>query len=422
MSLSINNLSAIAVRLFTPWEGAWVADVDFDLDDSQVVPSGKVVLSLGTTTLLGTVDPTASGRFATHAKARVVGGGNGWSQITPPQSFNNDAGVTASVVINATAAQVGEVAVVAQDNVLDVAFERMGGPAYRVLRDLDWFVDLNGITQVAPRASSPAPSEVFVQEWSGLWQTAKIACDTILVPGMTLTDDRFGTITIRDVEQTFDAAGARATAWCGAIAPASGSRLGSAFGTLARESVGAAFLRAYRYRVVLQNPDGRLVLQAVVPTLGIPDQLPISVWYGAPGVSGKAALGSICALVFLEGDPSLPRVVHFDGATPLEVDVGASVEVKIDGPIVTIGLTAGSVDMGTAPEPLAKGVETTAVIGAELTYFEAVESAGSTFSSSPQAPSDVVNFILALIAANSTCAGALPSLIAEIPTLEVKGT
>lgn len=338
MTLALNQLAAISVTLLTTWKGAWIADVDVDLDLTGLVPSGKVLLTIGATTLSGTVDPEANGRFATHARIRVVGGGNGWSQPTKQQHFHNDAGVLNTAVIAATAAEVGEVAVVATPLPLGVDWTRMAGPAHRVFKGLPWYVDFLGVTQVGPRVPTPAPPDVEVLEWNGLWQTAKIASDTLVVPGMVLTDVRFGSVTVRDVEQTFTAAGgARATVWCGKPAT---SRLAAALTTIAQEATAIVYARSYKYRVVLQGPDGRLTLQAVTPTLGVPDQLPISVWYGLPGAKGKPALGSLCVLEFNEGDPSQPMVRAFDTATPLELDFEASVAIGIKAPIVQLGEVA----------------------------------------------------------------------------------
>lgn len=335
MTLALNQLAAISVTILSTWSGAWIADVDVDLDPTAIVPSGKVLLTVGTATLSGTVDPTANGRFATHARVRVVGGGNGWSQPTKRQHFHNDAGVLNTAVIAATAAEVGEVAVVATPLPLGIDWTRMAGPASRVFKDLSWYVDFLGVTQVAPRVPTPAPPDVEVLEWNGLWQTAKIASDTLVVPGMVLTDTRFGTVTVRDVEQTFTAAGgARATAWCGA---ASRSRLAAALTTIAQEATAIVYARSYKYRVVLQGVDGRLTLQAVTPTLGVPDQLPISVWYGLPGAKGKPALGSLCILEFNEGDPSQPMVRAFDSAIPLQLDIETSALLNLKAPLVSIG-------------------------------------------------------------------------------------
>jgi hypothetical protein len=281
--ISLGALNAISVRLFTPWRGAWIADVDVDLSDAMIAPTGRQPLVIGTTSLLGTVDLGASGRFATHSRLRLIGGGAGWKEIISPQHFHNDAGVLSSVVIAATAASVGEQAIVATPSRLGVDFVRNAGPAALVLDGFDWFVDLEGITQVGvPRIPFPATPDVQIVSFDPLTQTAEFSSDTIVTPGMILVDPRFGTATVRDVEQIFDDNGAHGTMWCGEK-PKNG--FATAFRDLARAATGIAFALSYQYRVVEQSEvDGRLTLQIVKPTAGAPSLATISPWYGVPGV------------------------------------------------------------------------------------------------------------------------------------------
>lgn len=341
--IALNGLPATSVRLLVPKQGAWLADVDFDLDETGVVPTGRAAITLGGNLLSGTIDPAASGRFASHVRTRVVGGGNGWQQIVTPQHSHNDGGVLSVDAITSVASLVGETAVVAAPANLGNDFVRFGPallgtyPAYQVLRGLDWYVDFTGVTQVSSRAAVPVTDDdVHILSYDGLFQTAQIATDVLLSPGMVLTDSRFDSATIQHVEQTFDGNGARATVWL-STSSSSVSSLGGALGALARVAVGLPTLRAYRYRVVAQGPDGRLTLQAVSKSVGIPDQLPIKVWYGAPGVSGKPAPGTVVVLRFLEGDPGQPIVVAFDDTTPTEIDLAASVIIDAAAPLVGLG-------------------------------------------------------------------------------------
>lgn len=221
-TLTLNGLDAVSVRLFQPWQGVWSAEVDFDPAIVPVPPTGPATLVIGTTTLVGTIDASASGVFAgVKAMARVLGGGGGWGKIVSSRQFHNDAGVLAAAVIVATAAEALEPppAVALPPVPLGVDYERTAGAASRVLAGLDWYVTLAGVTTVGtPRPLVPAnPLEVDVLSYDPFQRRAEIATDTILVPGTLLAGDpRFDTLTVRDVEQTFTPdGGARASAWCG---------------------------------------------------------------------------------------------------------------------------------------------------------------------------------------------------------------
>src|SRR5579864_3731902 len=106
---TLNGFRAISVRLLIPYRGVWIADVELDLDIVATAPtSGPAVLIVGGTTLKGTIDPRGSSTFVGKASARVVGGGNGWETVLPPQHFHIPAGVTSTAVYSATAAAVLE--------------------------------------------------------------------------------------------------------------------------------------------------------------------------------------------------------------------------------------------------------------------------------------------------------------------------
>jgi hypothetical protein len=337
-TLLVGALRAVSVRLVIPWTGAWIADVDFDLEAARVVPTGRVALKIGETGILaGAIDERASGRFGEKARARVVGGAGGWDKTVAARHFHNDAGVLSSAVFAATAAEVGETVTEATPSRLGVDFVRTAGPASRVLAGRDWYVDVSGVTVVGPRPTFAASSNVEVLSWDPNTQRAEIASDDVLRPGTLLVDPRFGSATVRDVEQTFSDAGARATAWC---AKETGSRLATALTNLVREASGVIYLKTYRYRVVDEEADGRFTLQAVKRASGIPDAIAIPAWAGMAGLTAKVVPGSEVLVEFIDGDPSQPVVRAFDGTTPLELE-----------------LDAAKVSVGTGAAPVARATE-----------------------------------------------------------------
>lgn len=319
--ITLNGLPAISARLVTPWRGVWFAEVDIDLTLFGVVPKGKAALVLGKNTLVGTIDARGSGVIGAKAKVRVVGGGGGWDKplgIVPP--FHNDAGVVSTVVLTTVATKVGEIVVEAGvPRIFGVDYVCTSGPASQVLEGSDWYVTIAGITIVGPRVPIPVdPTSIPVLEWHGDENRAVIATDELVLPGMLLIDPRFGTATVRDVEQTFSEDGARANAWCADNAV---SRAAAALEAFIKAKAGVALLPKYRYRVVLQGPDGRLQLQAIDRSKGVPDLLFVQAYMGFPGGTCKPALGSEVLVEFTGGDPTRPRVTSFDATPALELDL-----------------------------------------------------------------------------------------------------
>lgn len=318
MPLTINGSNVVSLSIFHPWQGTWIADVDFD-PAGGAVPTGPVVLTIGdSTTLRGTVDPSRSGAFGEKAAARVIGGGGGWQKPRPARQFHNDAGVVDAYVITTTATEVGESAVVVVPTSLGVDYERAAGPASNVLAGLDWYMTPAGITTVGPRVRTPAvPGDIDILSWDPELRVAELASDSLILPGTILTDLRFGTAMVGDVEQTFSAdGGARAKAWCLDPSAKGGSRLAGALGAFVRSAaISAPYLKPYHYRVVLVGPDGRLTLQAVSKAAGIPDSIAIDIWYGVPGVAALITPGAEVSVAFLDGNPAKPVVTGFKRAT-----------------------------------------------------------------------------------------------------------
>ncbi len=323
----LNQLQATSVRRFTPWKGAWFADVEVALDETGIPPlPGPCVLTLGIVPLVGTVDPRASGSFAKSAKVRVIAGGAGWDKQVLPLPIANPAGVLSSQVYALTAAEVLEAPPV--DIVPSVlgstVYLRHGGPASAVFGGRDWYVNPLGITIVGPRIPLPYdPTSAEILSWDPLTRIATVSSDAPIEPGTILLDPlRFdGPLIVRDVEQTWDADGARATCWC---ADDKGSRLSNALGALVAAKAGLPFLKVWEYRVVLQPTTDTLALQIVDVLSTAPNALPIDIWYGVPGASAKLLPGSIVLVAFANGDPGKPCVVGFkSGAVPLELSFDA---------------------------------------------------------------------------------------------------
>lgn len=326
-TLAIAGLRGKSARLLIPWRGAWLADFDFDINADHVVPSGRVELVVGKSTLAGTVDANGAGRFGEYAKASVLAGAGGWQKTVTPRHFKNDAGVRLKAVVDATLAEIGETVASVPEKTFGADYARAAGPASRILEGLDWHVRLDGVTELNPWPTTTKPAALEVLSYDPESRAAQIASDDVVLPGTVITDSRFGTLTVREVEQTFDDSGVKATAWCG-DAPNVG--LANDLVTFVREKSGMKHSRAYRFRVVVQEGE-RLTLQAVDSVDGMPDMRAIEVWPGVPGVTATHKPGSIVLVEFPSGDPGKVVVRSFGPGKPLALKLDADTIVGIGG-------------------------------------------------------------------------------------------
>jgi len=354
ISLAPGPVRVVSMRLLLPFIGVWLAELELDPAQVDLAPtSGKVTITVGEPTpiltLTGTIDPRGSGAFVGVVRLRVLGGAAGWDQTVAPQHFHSDGGILSTRVYAGTAQGVGETTNVLAPTSLGPDFVRAAGPASRVLEGETWWVDLAGITQIGARPTPTADLSLTLITWDPTIQSGELTCDTAVLPGTVITDARIpgGSVTVRDVEQHFDAQGSRVTVWCGLSAV---TQLMNDFRAMVEEFSGRKFLQTYLYRIVVQNgSDGRLQLQAVHKTAGIPDTLPISPWTGLSGAKATYRLGSLVRVAFLEGDPGQPIADAYQpGVVPLESTVDASVAVHI-------GPNAGSVVLAGGTHPVALG-------------------------------------------------------------------
>lgn len=418
----LNQLSVVSAKITTPGCGVWIADLDVDLDPSGIVPTGPAIFMVGGTPLTGTIDDHASGKFGEKAHVQIVGGRAGWGKTVPALHLHNDFAVLSSVVYSTTAATVGEVVIDSAPKPLGKDFVRCAGPASRVLAGVNWYVNAAGVTIVGPRLPIPFnPLTVDILEWDPLTKRAVLASDELVMPGTVLLDLRFGTAIVRDVEQTFSAAGARAICWCdtsilpefvpGAPKEPPGTRLARALGALARESAGVSYLKQYQYRIILQGGDKRLTLQNVDP-LDSPAPLilqQVEVWPGLCGSSVRFTPGTVVVVAFLDGDPSRPVVVGFDvGAPP-------PLETQIDAVRIALGTLA--VDpVAKAPGTQAQIALLVTAVGAIATYIGALTAA---FAANPAAYPPTA---AAMAGPGGTVAAALGGVAAAVAALTVSAT
>jgi hypothetical protein len=379
ITLNPGAFDVVSMRVLSPYQGVWVADLELSPDILATAPSsGKVTITIGPAlgpplaTLVGTIDPRGTGQFVEFYRVRVLGGGAGWDQPVTPQHYHSDGGLFAPQVFGVTAVEVGEVVATPIPISLGSDFVRTAGPASRVLDGFDWWVDpATGVTTVGTRLPAVADSTLEIVSWNPADQVAELHCETLILPGTILVDTRIPSspVTVRDVEQTFDMHGSHAKAWCGASPEA---QFMNDLRSAVVEFSGRRYLATYPYRVIVQNSDGRLELQAVNPTDGVPTTLPISPWYGTPGASAKFTPGALVRVAFFHADPSRPIVDSYEPSLlPLEATYDASA-------ILHLGPTAPSVQLaGGTGGPLVLATPYAGLLAALATFAGAMAAAAT---------------------------------------------
>lgn len=327
MTVLLNNLECKTCTILVLYVGAWVADVE--LSDNDTLPSGKVTLTIGGAVYPGRIDDTFTGTLETRKFARIVGGNGGWGAVVDGDHYHDPNGVTSTAVYNATAKLVGETINDPTPTVLGSDWARLEGPASRVFGDANWYVNpTDGVTTVAAWPSISPPDDILVAEYNPIAQTVVAHSASLILPGTVITDDRFGTVTVRDVEQTFDSKGSTALL---SVSANPVSRLTDTLSVLVRELGQTAQIRTYVYRFVLSNPDGTLALQGITP--GAPDLNPISQWTGLSGAQSRIAPSTIIVVGFAGNDYSTPYIVSFNPlGHPTEIDLGGGANFLVPAP------------------------------------------------------------------------------------------
>ena len=340
MGATLNGSPCVSVRLLMPYRGVWIADVDVDPALASALPtSGPAALVIGTppgpvATLLGVLDPLASGSFVATSRVRVLGGKGGWQQIVTPQQY---APGLSTAVYNAVAAQVLEEVADLLPTSFAGGFLLAAGPASQVFGDNLWWVDpVTGITNVGPVRPPAIPDTTLeIMTWDPLRKVAEVSCDALVLPGTPLVDTRIGEspVLVRDVEQTFGPKGSRATCFCSANAV---SPLQAAFQSMIRQFAGVGFLAIRLYTVVAPGAEpNSWSLQAVSRgTTGaaspLPDALNMPGWTGVSGATATLTPGSQVLLGFIAGDPKQPVILSYaPGVLPLELVIDAETELQL---------------------------------------------------------------------------------------------
>lgn len=353
---TFNGVVVTAVCVQLPAFGLWWADVEAA---TPTVLTGAVTLVVDDLVLKGTV--MSGGAREARFRYRVVAGAGGWGRTIPAKSYVNDAGVKLATVLRDAAAECGEQLGTVPAGTVGTSYVRPAGPASRVLEELvprGWYVDELGVTQVGRRAAAKWTGEatrITDDAAVSRYEIAPAAAQLAkLLPGAVVDG-----VEAVDVEHELDGTTGklRTTVYGRGIADT--SRLPEALRRIV-ESFTAhhKYFAPWEYRVVLQSGE-RLDLQATRVSSGMPDLRAVRIRQGSGGVRVHPALGSLCLVSFVNGDPGRPVVTSFDdqdgaGAVALELALQAG----------TTGTTAGATEHATSAEALvAVAQELLATIG-----------------------------------------------------------
>jgi hypothetical protein len=178
----------------------WSADFVLATED----PIHDVVsLAIGSLTLAGYAFRQST--FAGQRFCRLIAGFGGWRKIVPPKTYSLASGVRVSLVLRDVASEVGEKVNVQADRAIGTKYVREECPASRVLRQVSpsWYVDENGVTQVADRPVRKVSSAFTVVSHDGAAGRVVVATEDYAawMPGATFSSPFIsGTFTANGVE------------------------------------------------------------------------------------------------------------------------------------------------------------------------------------------------------------------------------
>jgi hypothetical protein len=163
---SMGGLRIVSGWIAVPLVGLWAADVTLASEAS--IPSPNVTLTVGNLSLTGFICRQAP--FAGSRYCRVVGGFGGWRNTIPAKQYGLPGGIKLSLVLKDAAAECGEQINIPNDTTIGTRYVRENAKASRVLRQLageNWYVDQNGVTQIAAWPMAPVKSLFTVQSHDG---------------------------------------------------------------------------------------------------------------------------------------------------------------------------------------------------------------------------------------------------------------
>jgi hypothetical protein len=335
--------------------------------DEEATLSGRVALKVADLTLSGTVISGGPGPVG-RSKFRIAGGAGGWGKTLPARSYTNDAAVKADTVLTDLARESGET--VDLTTVPTAAFAAPGGqsiqasirvgpafvrekaPAARALEQLfpsSWYVgESDGVTRIGKRPVTTVTTPVTVRSVDRARRVVVLSAESIatLVPGCVVE----GIEAVDVMHELAPGAGLVTTIW-GAGITATSRRLTLLRRLLEQLDPFQRFRGLFEYRVVTQDQLGRLNLQPVRVSTGMPDLQHVPVRPGIPGARADHFLGACVLVTFLDASPARPVVTGFaddqsGGFLPTRLELDATTELILGGGVLGVARQTDAVVAG----------------------------------------------------------------------------
>jgi hypothetical protein len=332
------------LSLTVPNTGVWCAEVEF-IEAPELADGAQVDLRIGSTVWRGTVAPGENGVFALTRKCMVKGGGGGWSKPLAPKHYHNDFGVRAREVAEDLCRETGEVlgSFVPASERIGVDYVReagitAAGSLADIIGGVPWWVGQDGLTNVGMRPATQLNSdrfELLTYEPRLRMATLGVNASDIgpIVIGATLVDQRIDRpAVIREYTVELAEDRLRVQAYC-ADSEVTAGNLAQLMTSIVKRVMDERLLGKFRYRVVNMRVDGRVDLQAVNKTSGVPDLQYVAMWPGVAGAHADLTPGAEVLVEFIEGDRAQPIITGFGGRqapgfVPVGIVVGDPSEAK----------------------------------------------------------------------------------------------
>lgn len=317
---TLNGVNIVGGTLAIPQVGMWTADVALGTDEAE---TGPATIVLGNLTLQGTI--YRSSPFAGQTRARIIGGGAGWRKTLPAKSYSSQTGVSLRMILSDAAAECGEKVNLATDTQVGPFYARLSGLGSATLRAFcpAWYVDMSGVTQIASWPVVVVGSPFLVTEQRTDEGMAEIATEDYAswLPGASFTAPNLdGAFQSFGSHYTFKTDG---TFRLQILTDTAQDRLlGPLQSVIDLRMSGVRFYGRYRYTI--SNPTATTV-----------DATPMDTSLGLPGLSGVPLdsdsissyvppNGGECHVQFMDGKPTLPRVVWTAGTASVVNVLGGS--------------------------------------------------------------------------------------------------
>lgn len=339
---TLNDERMLRASITLPRWGIWTADVCVSTDQKL---SGQARISLHGLDLTGTILDGDTDRNT--GWYRIVGGAGGWRKVIGAKAYRNEAGVKLATVLGDAARECGESMGSMPQEQLGPAYERHEGEAVRaldLLRPENWYVDEHGTTQLGHRTASDYPGEYVLTRPKQLGtKLLQVAAEDIseLLPGATLENIEAAT-----VRHELTPSGIRSLVW-GVIEPWSDRALGAFLSLVRAELRHTDYHRILEYKINSTASGGYVDIVPMRTKMGLPNLSNIPLRPGVPGGGGVPATGSSCLVAFLDGEPTRPVIVAYDGEAangwkPSVSRLNASSTVEIGKDASMVELAGGS--------------------------------------------------------------------------------